>query len=188
MANIPDSAQTSSLYEHQQEAIQRPDVGVQEGFRDHKPPRQYHYDSSLSPELCWDETAGREFAEWLLMRITEAAEQGEAAVFAEALVWQGTGEKFRSIRECVARLQTLTQPFLNWTGKAERHQISVPTIPLFVHERHSTQGILNGLDSYRQAGTNLDLFGDPQLDISEKLEAYEHKGPWTNRMVLGDIA
>ncbi|WMP15731.1 site-specific DNA-methyltransferase [Thiothrix lacustris] len=186
MAKQPEPAQESSLYEHKQEAIQRPDVGVQEGFRDHKPPRQYRYDSSLSPELCWDETAGREFAEWLLMRITEAAEQGEAAVFAEAQVWQGTGEKFRSIRECVARLQTLTQPFLNWTGKAERHQISVPTIPLFVHERHSTQGILNGLDSYRQAGTNLDLFGDPQLDISEKLEAYEHKGPWVNRMVLGD--
>ena len=186
MAKQPEPAQESSLYEHKQEAIQRPDVGVQEGFRDHKPPRKYRYDSSLSPELCWDETAGREFAEWLLMRITEAAEQGETAVFAEALVWQGTGEKFRSIRECVARLQTLTQPFLNWTGKAERHQISVPTIPLFVHERHSTQGILNGLDSYRQAGTNLDLFGDPQLDISEKLEAYEHKGPWVNRMVLGD--
>ena len=186
MAKQPEPAQESSLYEHKQEAIQRPDVGVQEGFRDHKPPRQYRYDSSLSPELAWDETAGREFAEWLLRLITEAAEQGEAAVFAEAQVWQGTGEKFRSIRECVARLQTLTQPFLNWTGKAERHQISVPTIPLFVHERHSTQGILNGLDSYRQAGTNLDLFGDPQLDISEKLEAYEHKGPWTNRMVLGD--
>jgi adenine-specific DNA-methyltransferase len=186
MAKQPEPAQDSSLYEHKQEAIQRPDIGVQEGFRDHKPPRQYRYDSSLSPELAWDETAGREFAEWLLLRITEATEQGEAAVFAEALVWQGTGEKFRSIRECVARLQTLTQPFLNWTGKAERHQISVPTIPLFVHERHSTQGILNGLDSYRQAGTNLDLFGDPQLDISEKLEAYEHKGPWVNRMVLGD--
>ena len=186
MAKQPEPAQESSLYEHKQEAIQRPDVGVQEGFHDHKPPRQYRYDSSLSPELCWDETAGREFAEWLLMRITEAAEQGEAAVFAEALVWQGTGEKFRSIRECVARLQTLTQPFLNWTGKAERHQISVPTIPLFVHERHSTQGILNGLDSYRQAGVNLDLFGDPQLDIGEKLDAYQHKGPWTNRMVLGD--
>ncbi|WGZ90857.1 MAG: site-specific DNA-methyltransferase [Candidatus Thiocaldithrix dubininis] len=186
MAKQPEPAQESSLYEHKQEAIQRPDVGVQEGFHDHKPPRQYRYDSSLSPELCWDETAGREFAEWLLMRIRDAAEQGEAAVFAATQVWQGTGEKFRSIRECVARLQTLTQPFLNWTGKAERHQISVPTIPLFVHERHSTQGILNGLDSYRQAGTNLDLFGDPQLDISEKLEAYEHKGPWANRMVLGD--
>lgn len=71
MAKQPEPAQESSLYEHKQEAIQRPDVGVQEGFRDHKPPSQYRYDSSLSPELCWDETAGREFAEWLLMRITE---------------------------------------------------------------------------------------------------------------------
>ena len=48
----PEPAQESALYEHKQEAVQRPDVGVQEGFRDHKPPRKYRYDSSLSPELC----------------------------------------------------------------------------------------------------------------------------------------
>ena len=41
-------------------------------------------------------------------------------------------------------LQTLTKPFLNWSSKAERHQITVPTVPLFVHERHSTKAILEG--------------------------------------------
>ena len=24
------------------------------------------------------------------------------------------------------------------------------------------------------------------LDIADKLHAYEHKGPWTNRLILGD--
>lgn len=176
----------SSTYKHENEAIQRPDVGVQAEFQDRKPPKGYRYDSSLAPELCWDENAEREYAEWLLDLISRSATEGEEVVFAEPQTWTGNGDKFRSIQDCVVGLQALTQPFLNWTGKSERHKIKVPTIPLFVHERHSTQGILNALESYRQAGTNLDLFGDPQLDVSEKLDAYEHKGPWTNRMVLGD--
>lgn len=80
----------------------------------------------------------------------------------------------------------MTKPFLNWAGKAERQQITVPTLPLFVHERHSTQAILDTLQSHKATGTNLDLFGDTGLDIADKLDAYEHKGPWTNRLILGD--
>lgn len=128
----------------------------------------------------------RDLAEWLLALIVEAAEKGETKVFAQGQQWKGAGERFSSIRQCVARLKSLTQPFLNWAGKAERHQISVPTVPLFVHERHSTRAILERLKSYKSAGQNLELFGDPQVDIADKLDAYEHKGPWTNRMILGD--
>jgi adenine-specific DNA-methyltransferase len=179
-------AQQADTYTHSQEAVQRPDVGVQPEFAERKGAKTYRYDSSLAPELCWDENAEREMAEWLLERISEAAEQGEQAVFSTPQRWQGTDETFASIAECVARLKSLTQPFLNWTGKAERREIAVPTIPLFVHERHATRAILETLDSYKAIGTNLDLFGDPQLDIADKLDAYEHKGPWTNRMVLGD--
>jgi adenine-specific DNA-methyltransferase len=59
-------------------------------------------------------------------------------------------------------------------------------VPLFVHERHSTKAILEGIRSRRAKGTNLDLFGDGRLDIGDRLDAYEHKGPWQNRMILGD--
>lgn len=187
MASKDDSnGQQSGNYSHNQEAIQRPDIGVQPEFNNRKSPKTYRYDSSLAPELSWDENAEREFAEWLLTLISDTAEQGEASVFAEPQVWQGTGDKFKSLSECVARLKSLTQPFLNWAGKAERCDIKIPTIPLFVHERHSTQAILKTLESYRAAGTNMDLFGDPELDISDKLDAYEHKGPWTNRLIQGD--
>lgn len=178
--------QQSGTYSHQQEAVQRPDVGVQPEFDAKKPPKSYRYDSSLAPELVWDESAEREMAEWLLRLVERAAEEGETALFQEPQLWLGTGEKFRSLAECIARLRSLTNPFLNWTGKAERQQISVPTIPLFVHERHSTQAILETLESYKSAGSTLDLFGDPELDVTDKLDAYEHKGPWTNRLVLGD--
>jgi adenine-specific DNA-methyltransferase len=59
-------------------------------------------------------------------------------------------------------------------------------LPLFVHERHSTHAILETLQSHRGAETQTNLFGDPQLDIADKLDAYQHKGPWSNRLVLGD--
>jgi adenine-specific DNA-methyltransferase len=173
-------------YQHREKATQRPDVGIQEQFSQRRAPKRYRYDSSLAPELCWDENAQREFADWLLTLITEAAEQGEQRVFAEPQRWLGTGEQFRSMRECIACLKSLTKPFLNWAGKAERQEISVPTVPLFVHERHSTRAILERLESYKAAGQNLDLFGDPNLDLADKLDAYEHQGPWTNRLILGD--
>jgi adenine-specific DNA-methyltransferase len=183
---------SSAAYQHSQQSVQRPDVGVEAQFPNKKAPKSYRYDSSLAPELCWDENSERPFAEWLMAQIAEASEaieaaaaKGETVSFGER-VWAGTGERFTSVAQCVARLKSLTKPFLNWAGKAERQQISVPTLPLFVHERHSTQAILETLKSYKANGTNLDLFGDAELDIADKLDAYQHKGPWTNRLVLGD--
>ncbi len=177
----------ASAYQHSDEAVQRPYVGVEAQFSHYKPPKTYRYDSSLAPEISWDESGERAFAEWLLALVTEAAEKGEATVFAEPQIWQGwPWERFTSLSQCVARLRSLTLPFLNWTGKAERQEVMVPTLPLFVHERHSTQAILDTLKSYRARGTTLDLFGDADLDIADQLDAYKHKGPWTNRLILGD--
>nr|WP_299379574.1 site-specific DNA-methyltransferase [uncultured Halomonas sp.] len=173
-------------YQHADEATLRPDVGLQDQFHHVREPKTYRYDSSLAPELAWDENSEREYAEWLLNLVAEAGEKGEGAVFGEPPRWQGTGDVFRSSRECVARLRSLTRPFLNWAGKAERQRVSVPTVPLFVHERHSTRAILERLQSYKAAGQSLDLFGDPEVDIADRLDAYEHTGPWTNRMILGD--
>jgi adenine-specific DNA-methyltransferase len=188
----------SGTYEHADIAVQRPAVGVQQEFPDRRTPREYRYDSSLAPELAWDESAERDLAEWLLdlieratAAIVKGAAEGqgagaEAAFFWETPPWAGTGERFGSIAECTARLKSLTRPFLHWSGKAERPRIRVPTIPLFVHERHSTEAILRTLDSYKAIGTIGDLFGDPQLDVADQLDAYEHSGPWSNRLVLGD--
>ena len=181
-----DGAGTASVYKHKTEAVQRPDVGVEAQFSNKKAAKTYRYDSSIAPELAWDESGERAFAEWLLALISDAADKGEAAVFAQQQVWQGTEERFTSLSQCAARLRSLTKPFLNWAGKAERQQITVPTLPLFVHERHSTQAILETLKAHKATGTHLDLFGDINLDVADKLDAYEHKGPWTNRLVLGD--
>lgn len=177
---------TSVQYQHKQEAVQRPDVGVQDQFSVKKPNRLYSYDSSLDPALSWDENRERELGEWLIGLVVRCADEGEAAVFQSPQAWKGGGVQVQSLQAAAGLLKALSQPFLNWAGKAERHQLSVPTTPLFVHERHSTKAILEGIESRKAKGTNLDLFGDPQLDVTDRLDAYEHKGPWQNRMILGD--
>ena len=173
-------------YQHTDEAVQRPDVGVEAQFPHDKQPKTYRYDSSIAPELSWDESGERNFAEWLLKLIAEAAEKGEAKVFADRKVWRDTGEQFTSVSQCIARLRSLTQPFLNWSGKAEHQHVTVPTLPLFVHERHSAHAVLETLKSHRAREASLNLFSDLDLDVTDKLDAYQHKGPWTNRLILGD--
>jgi adenine-specific DNA-methyltransferase len=190
LANIKKTAATkvqTTDYQHAQQATQRPDVGVQDQFNTKKPPKTYRYDSSLDPALSWDENRDRDLAEWLLGLVQRCATEGEAAVFTAPQVWAGGGVQVQSLKAAADLLQALSQPFLNWTGKAERHQISVPTVPLFVHERHSTKAILEGIKHRKAKGTTYDLFGDGGgLDVTDKLDAYEHKGPWQNRMILGD--
>jgi adenine-specific DNA-methyltransferase len=186
IARATVSDKSADPYVHSQKAVQRPDVGVQEQFTTKKPPRTYRYDSSLDPALSWDENRDRELAEWLLGLIERAAVEGEKKVFDAPQEWKGGGVGVDSTRAAIDLLKKLTKPFLNWAGKAERHQISVPTVPLFVHERHSTKAILEGIRNRKAKGTTLDLFGDAKLDVGDKLDAYEHQGPWQNRMILGD--
>ncbi|MCB1327323.1 MAG: site-specific DNA-methyltransferase [Leptospiraceae bacterium] len=80
-------------------------------------------------------------------------------------------------------------PQLQWAGKAEHTSFDVPTLPLFIHERLSTEAIIETLTGHRKAGLedNYDLFADPERNIAEQaLKAYEHRDDWVNRMILGD--
>jgi adenine-specific DNA-methyltransferase len=180
------TADLAAEYRHSDQVVQRPEAGVQDQFQSKKPPRDYRYDSSIDPALSWDEQRERDLSEWLLGLIVRAAKEGEPAVFAEAQVWKGGGVRASSVSDTVQILQQISRPFLNWAGKAERHEIRVPAVPLFVHERHSTKAVLDGIRHRKARGQTLDLFGDAGMDIRENLEAYEHKGPWQNRMILGD--
>jgi len=185
-ALAPSTSDLAAEYRHSDQAVQRPDVGVQDQFQARKPPRMYRYDSSLDPALSWDEKGERDLGEWLLGLIVRAGKEGEAAVFAQPQVWNGGGVRVSSMVDAAQMLQQIGKPYLNWAGKAERHEIRVPTVPLFVHERHSTKAVLDGIRHRKARGQTLDLFGDAGMDIRENLEAYEHKGPWQNRMILGD--
>jgi adenine-specific DNA-methyltransferase len=171
-ARKPGASPQAKSYRHPAaDSPLRPDVGTQAQFKKRKPPAVYRYDSSLSPALDWDgQNPARKQAEALLRQVQEAATLEEAKAVA-------------------AKLRALGRPFLNWAGKAERLSFEVPTLPLFVHERLSTRGIIQTLTGHRrsQQYTLYDLFGDPQHPIADQvLRAYEYRDGWVNRMVLGD--
>ena len=150
-------------------SLMRPEVGTQAQFKKKKAPKEYRYDSSISPALDWDgQNGAREAGEALLRKILEAGSLEDA-------------------KSAALQLKAMSRPFLNWAGKAERLSFEVPTLPLFVHERLGTQAILETLKGHavdKQMGL---LFGDPQHSIRDQiLKAYEHKDKWVNRMILGD--
>ncbi len=182
----PRQPKRAETYLHEEEALLRPEVGTQASFRKRRPPTSYRYDSSLSPALDWDgSNHARELGEWLIAQIEEAAALEPPFAFAEPRRFGDV--EVSGLHEAVARLKALSRPFLDWTGKAERRSLDVPTLPLFVHERLSTKAILETLTGHkRDRQLELQLFADPQLSLAQQLEAYEHRGGWVNRMILGD--
>jgi adenine-specific DNA-methyltransferase len=189
----PVLAPEARTYEHPEaKTLLRPDVGTQASFRKKKPPQTYRYDSSLSPALAWDgQSATRELGEWLIGLVEEASRLAPPHEFAEPRrsTLGGRGFEVRGLRDAVTQLKALSRPFLDWAGKAERLSFDVPTLPLFVHERLSTKGILETLKGHKRDKqmTLADLFSDPQHSVTDQiLKAYEYKDNWTNRMVLGD--
>lgn len=151
------------------EAVARPEVGVQAQFRKKRPPKKYRYDPTLDPELAWNEAPVDKEVERLWDQAVNATTLEEA-------------------QSALRQLNQIAAPSLRWAGKAERPEFSVPTLPLFVHERLSTKAILETLKGHkRDKQMAFDMFGDAQLPITDRvLKAYEHKDRWVNRMILGD--
>ena len=149
----------------------RPEIGTQASFKKKQGPVTYRYDSSLAPELQWDEGLGaREEGESLIREMLEASSLEQA-------------------RETAEKLRRMSAPFLNWAGKAERTETTIPTLPLFIHERLSTKAIIETLTAHK-TDKQIDLpllFADPQHSIRDQvLRAYEHRDQWVNRLILGD--
>ena len=148
--------------------------------------------------MNWDgQNPARDHGEWLIACIEDAAKLKDANppfTFKEAREFKSADGRIvatvRSLADATAQLKRLSSPFLNWSGKAERLSFDVPTLPLFVHERLSTQAIIETLKSHRKdaAQANMfDLFGDPQRPLADAItKAYEYPDKWVNRLILGD--
>jgi adenine-specific DNA-methyltransferase len=165
-------ANQTAPYKHPEaKSLMRPEVGTQAQFKKKKSPKTYRYDSSLSPALDWDaKNPAREKSEQLIKQLLDAKTLEEA-------------------KAAASKLKSLSKPFLNWAGKAERLSFDVPTLPLFIHERLSTKAIIETLAGHKtdKQEDMFALFGDPQHSITDQvLKAYEYQDNWTNRMVLGD--
>ncbi|MBS0182240.1 MAG: hypothetical protein JSS39_07530 [Nitrospira sp.] len=165
------SNQTAPYKYPEATSLMRPEVGTQAQFKKKKPPKTYRYDSSLSPSLDWDaKNPAREQGETLIKQVLDAKSLEEA-------------------KAAASKLKSLSKPFLNWAGKAERLSFDVPTLPLFIHERLSTKAIIETLAGHEtdKQEDMFALFGDPHHSITDQvLKAYEYQDNWTNRMVLGD--
>ena len=215
-AATPQAAAHTASYQHPEaKALIRPEAGAQTRFKKRKPAATWRYDSSLAPELQWDAShPAREQGEAHIATLQAAMAQMQASLAdlqtqlktasaglpaaelqallgdAQARMAQLQAEPLRSARDAAAALQALSRPFLNWAGKAEHLSFEVPTLPLFIHERLSTQAILNSVAGHKavQQGDWInDFFGHPERTLPEQLmKAYEHPNGWQNRMVLGD--
>lgn len=172
----------------------RPDVGTQAQFRKKKSPKRYSYDSSISPALDWDgKNSARELGEWLIECIQRASLLAPPHRFDQVQEFRDAHDNplvtVSGLGDAVDHLKRLSQPFLNWAGKAEGLSFDVPTLPLFIHERLSTKAILETLKGHKRNRqlSFVDLFGDPQHPIHDQiLRAYKHKDGWVNRLILGD--
>ncbi len=171
----------------------RPEVGAAPRFRAKQKPAEYRYDSSLSPALDWDTNPAREVAAFLLAAIEDAARLPPPQHFAERRTLRGADGKVllevAGLQDALAALKRMQAPFLNWAGKAERQGFEVPTLPLFVHERLSTEAIIKTLEGHRKKPDQSDLlslFADPQRPMAEQVRAYTYRDRWVNRMILGD--
>ena len=182
------AAPGSAAFEHKgAQALIRPEVGVQSRFKKRKPPAKYAYDPSLAPSMQWDGgNPARERGEALIASIEAAAQRLAAAT--EPGASETERERAQAeLREATAALKALSRPFLEWAGKAERLSFEVPTLPLFIHERLSTQAILESLKGFTGGQMALNFGGHPDRDMAEQLlKAYEYPNGWFNRMILGD--
>ncbi len=83
-------------------------------------------------------------------------------------------------------------PQLVWAGKAGLKRIEVEeaaycevdTVPLYIHERVSTQAIVRAVT--RPETKQLSLFADRATPLHEAVEFYQHEMDWANRLILGD--
>lgn len=179
-------------YRHTQDAAARPEAGAAPRFKKRLPPTTLRYDSSLAPALEWDSNPARDTAAWLLQTIEEAAAL-PGQVFSQPQELKGSDGvalmRVGGLQDALAALKRMQAPFLDWAGKAERAAVTVPALPLFVHERLSTEAIVQTLGNHRRRAAQdglPGLFADPEMPLSQQVDAYSHRNRWVNRMILGD--
>lgn len=161
-------------YQHDQKRTNNPDVGVVTPDNDPDQPKTtWAYDPHIDPALQFD--IGRARIEAL---IDDALASGDEAV----------------MRAALEQLKRQAEPYLNWTGKAERTSFEVDTVSLHVHERIDPASILAVVQKRMrqgrgEGGSQADMFRawfEEPLPLREAVDFYKHDRGWSNRLVAGD--
>jgi adenine-specific DNA-methyltransferase len=160
-------------YRHLEKRKNNPEVGMVTPDTDPDAPQtQWAYDPHLAPELQFD--SQRAALETL---IDDALASGD----------QDT------MRAALEQLKRQSQPFLNWSGKAERTSFEIDTVSLHIHERIDPATILAAVSKIIKGkkgefAGQMGLFSAPfeQLPLRDALDFYKHEKGWSNRLVAGD--
>ena len=161
-------------YRHGETRVNNPEVGMVHAGTDPDGARTtWAYDPHLDPVLNFD-----------------SARAGVEKLIDDALA----SDDPQAMKDALHELKRLQQPYLNWTGKAERTSFDVDTVSLHVHERVDPATILanaakrlKGKDAGAQ-WRQPDLFAAPfeNLPLRQALDFYSHEKGWSNRLVSGD--
>ncbi len=161
-------------YRHTDKRKNNPEVGMVKPENDPVQPKTtWKYDPHLDPALRFDPSRAK--IEKLIDNALKSRDE----------------TKMRGALEELKRLQ---QPYLNWTGKAERTSFDVDTVSLHVHERIDPASILSSVRKRANEGKGNgdflqpDLFAAPfeNLPLRDAIDFYRHERGWTNRLIAGD--
>jgi adenine-specific DNA-methyltransferase len=162
-------------YRHPDKRANNPEVGMVHVQNDPDQPKTvWRYDPHLDPALEFDGTRAK---------IEELID--------DAL---GSGDTDK-MRDALIELKRLQQPYLTWSGKAERTNFEVDTVSLHVHERIDPASILaavrkrlKGEDGGKERAIQQGLFDAPfeSLPLRQALDFYKHEKNWSNRLITGD--
>lgn len=162
-------------YRHPDKRANNPEVGMVHPDNDPDQPKTvWKYDPHLDPALQFDSVRAR-----IENLIDGALASGDAD----------------RMREALGELKRLQEPYLAWTGKAERTSFEVDTVSLHVHERIDPASILaavrkrlKGEKDSTERAFQPGLFDAPfeNLPLRQALDFYKHEKNWSNRLIAGD--
>ncbi len=170
----PEEADVLS-YRHSDRRKNNPHVGLVTPKTDPDEGKsEWSFDPHLDPELRFD--MGRASVEGIIDDALSSDDQ-------------------EAMRHALEQLRRLGEPYLTWTGKAERTSFEVDTVSLHVHERIDPMSILSAVRkrqkekgkkvaTWKQPG----LFDAPfeNLPLRDAIDFYGHDRGWSNRLVAGD--
>jgi adenine-specific DNA-methyltransferase len=162
-------------YRHDEQTRKNiPEVGLVDSAADPpSPPKTWAYDPHIDPALQFD-----------------SARAAVEKIIDDALA----SDDVQAMRDALATLKRMQEPYLNWAGKAERTSFEVDTVSLHVHERIDPASILSALQKQVKGANSMSdlmqmgLFNAPfeNLKLSEAISFYKHDRGWSNRLIAGD--
>ncbi|HVF11206.1 MAG TPA: DNA methyltransferase [Abditibacteriaceae bacterium] len=163
MTRLSPSTTTTDI-RHSDKRLNNPPAAIA-GEGSVPPAAKFEFSAHRAPELRFD-TNGE--------IITDAAQLPGVAKLPP--------DERAALLQYIEQLQN-AQPWLEWSGKREQPGFVVDPVALHVHERVSTQAILN---MARREDVQRSLFADADLPYEQEIEFYKHEVDWSNRLILGD--